>query len=146
MPVNNVNNNVQNNTNIANRQETTQENKSSLNVDDFLRIMAAEISNQNPFSGGESSGSNTDYISQLAQFTMLEEMSGIGERLDLLTIMGQQQYAFSLIGQEVVVRGQEVDIPGTVEKVKFQAGFAILVIDGEEYGMGQLVEVGNEQL
>ena len=143
MPVNNVNNNVQNKNINSSQQYTDKKDNSSLNVDDFLRIMAAEISNQNPF-GGEGSGSNTDYISQLAQFTTLEQLSTITESISLMTMMGQQQYSFSLIGKQVVVRGEEGDIPGLVEKVKFQGGFAILVINGEEYGMGQLVEVLSE--
>ena len=47
---------------------------SSLAVDDFLKIMVAEIQNQSPT--GDSSGSKTDYLSQLAQFTMLDQKIG----------------------------------------------------------------------
>lgn len=138
-----VNNNVQNNNVNSTQQYSFQKDNSSLDVNDFLRIMAAEISNQNPF-GGEGGGSNTDYISQLAQFTTLEQLSTITESISLMTMMGQQQYSFSLIGKPVIVRGEDGDVSGVVEKVKFQNGFAILVIDGKEYGMGQLVEVSNE--
>lgn len=147
MPVNNVNNNTQDNSIYRPNQVqvyTEEKDNAKLDVSDFLQIMAAEISNQNPFSSEGGSGSKTDYISQLAQFTNLEQMSEITESLSLLTLMGQQQYAFSLIGQPVVARGEEGEISGVVDKVKFKDGFAILVIDGKEYGMGQLVEVGNK--
>lgn len=137
MPVNNVNNNV-NNT----QQYTDKKDNASLDVDDFLRIMAAEISNQNPF-GSEGGGSNTDYISQLAQFTTLEQLSSITESISLLTIMGQQQYSFSLMGKEVTLQGEEGQVTGIVDKVKFQNGFAILEVNGQDYGLGQLIEVSN---
>ena len=71
-------------------------------------------------------------------------MAEITESLSLLTLMGQQQYSFSLIGQEVLARGEDGDVSGVVDKVKFKDGYAILVIDGKDYGMGQLVEVGKQ--
>lgn len=141
MPVNNANNEARRNEIYGAQKYVERTNNANLNVEDFLRIMAAEISNQNPF-GSEGGGSNTDYISQLAQFTTLEQLSTITDSLSLMTIMGQQQYSFSLIGRDVLVRDEEgEDILGTVEKVKFKDGFAILQINGKEYGMGQLVEV-----
>lgn len=148
MPVNNVNNNTRNNEIYGAQQYTDKKDNSSLDVEDFLRIMAAEISNQNPMGGDSGSGSKTDYISQLAQFTTLEQLSTITESISLMTMIGQQQYSFSLIGREVVVKDENGEnVPGVVEKVKFKDGFAILVINDKEYGMGQLVEVlDNEQL
>ena len=115
--------------------------KKSLNVDDFLKIMAAEISNQNPM-GGESGGSNTDYISQLAQFTTLEQMGEITEGINMLTLMNQQQHSFNLIGKEVTLTVGEEKITGVVEKVKFDKGYAMLVVNNEEYPLGAVLEVG----
>lgn len=115
--------------------------KKSLDIDDFLKIMAAEISNQNPM-GGESGGSNTDYISQLAQFTTLEQMGEITEGINMLTLMNQQQHSFNLIGKEVTLSVKDEKITGVVEKVKFDKGYAMLVVNGEEYPLGAVLEVG----
>lgn len=115
--------------------------KKSLDIDDFLKIMAAEISNQNPM-GGESGGSNTDYISQLAQFTTLEQMGEITEGINMLTLMNQQQHSFNLIGKEVTLTVGEEKITGVVEKVKFDKGYAMLVVNNVEYPLGAVLEVG----
>lgn len=117
-------------------------NKSQLSVDDFLKIMAAEIQNQSPVGGEGGGGSKTDYISQLAQFTTLEELSGISESIGALTIMNQQQYAFSLMGKEVTVNGED-RVDGIVNKVKFQNGFAIVEVKGVDYHLSQISEVRN---
>lgn len=127
-------------TNNAGSPSTGQQ---SITVDDFLRIMAAELQNQSPMGGEGGGSSNTDYISQLAQFTMLEQMSDISEGLDLLTFMSQQQYSFSLIGKEVTLQEEEGTVSGIVDKVKFENGYAILVVNDKEYYLGSVVEVNN---
>lgn len=113
---------------------------SSLSVQDFLKIMSAELQNQDP-TGGSSGGSNTDYISQLAQFSMLEEMDTISEELDLINYMSQQQYSFSLLGKEVTLLSEDEIITGEVEKVRFDNGYAVLVVNDKEYDISMLVEV-----
>lgn len=126
-------------TNYANESTGNQ----GLSVDDFLKIMAAELQNQNPMGSEGSSGSNTDYISQLAQFTMLEQMSAVTDGLEMLSYMSQQQYSFGLIGKEVTIGQVDGNISGVVEKVKIENGYAILVIDNKEYNIASVVEVKN---
>lgn len=119
--------------------------RSSLSVDDFLQIMAAEIRNQNPM-GSDSSGSNTDYISQLAQFTTLEQITSMAESISLLTLMNQQQYSFSLIGREVTIEEGDITIRGIVESVKFQNGIAVLKVNGDYYYLGSVTEVRQKEV
>ena len=57
-------------------------------------------------------------------------------------MMGQQQQAFSLIGKQVTIQENESEITGTVEKVRFINGFATLVVDGKEYNMASIKDVG----
>lgn len=124
--------------------------KSDISIDDFMKILAAELSNQSIVgSEGGGGGSKTDYISQLAQLTNLEQMSTIGENLNTLNFMGQHQYAFSLIGKNVSVinpddpNNLENKITGLVDKVKFNQGYAVLEIDGKDYPVGLILEVSN---
>lgn len=137
------------NNNIATGQinTTTTKQKSSLSIDDFLQIMAAEIKNQNPMgSDSGSGGSKTDYISQLSQFTSLEQMSDISESLNLMTLMSQQQYSFSLMGKEVTLSEGEGTVTGIVEKVKFQDGYAVLQVNNKDYYLGSVIEVANSEV
>ncbi|MGX7327803.1 flagellar hook capping FlgD N-terminal domain-containing protein [Enterococcus bulliens] len=115
---------------------------SDISMDDFLKILAASMSN--PSMGGSdssSSSSGTDYISQLVQFTTLEQLNTLGDTLNSSTMIAQQQQAFGLIGKEVKVIGDTSEVTGKVEKVRFANGYATLVIQGKEYAMGALQEV-----
>lgn len=115
-----------------------------LSVNDFLQIMAAEMKNQSPFGGGgEGGGSKTDYITQMAQFTMLEQMGEISENLNVLSLMNQQQYTIGLIGKEVTVMGEEGEITGVVEKVKFQNGYAVIQVNEKSYNLGAIIDITN---
>ncbi|MPW24797.1 flagellar basal body rod modification protein [Alkalibaculum sp. M08DMB] len=134
-----------NNTLAAGQNTQSASTKSSLSVDDFLQIMAAEIRNQNPM-GSEGGGSNTDYVSQLAQFTTLEQISDISDSLTLLTLMNQQQYAFTLIGKEVTLTDGDSIVTGVVEKIKFQDGYAMLHVNNKNYNLGAVIEVANSQV
>ncbi|MDR7869596.1 MAG: flagellar hook capping FlgD N-terminal domain-containing protein [Tissierellaceae bacterium] len=117
-----------------------------LSVNDFLQIMAAEIKNQTPFGGGDSGGSKTDYLSQMAQFTSLEQMGEIIENLNVLSLMNQQQYTFSLIGKEVTVMDGEEEITGIVDKVKFENGYAVIQVNDKSYNLGSILEVTNPEV
>ena len=130
----------------ASAQSTSQPTVPSkeLSVNDFLQIMAAEMKNQSPFGGGESGGSKTDYLTQMAQFTMLEQMGEISESLNVLSLMNQQQYTIGLIGKEVTVMDQEEgEITGVVEKVKFQNGYAVIQVNDKSYNLGAIVDITN---
>ena len=60
--------------------------------------------------------------------------------------MGQQQYSFSLIGKEVTVIDGEETITGTVDKVKFQNGIAMLQVKDNYYYLGSVIEVGHKEV
>lgn len=139
---------VNNNLNLLRNETKTQpqENSNSgLSVNDFLQIMAAELQNQNPMgSDGGSGGSKTDYITQLAQFTTLEHLGNIGENLEGLSYIGQQGYAFNLIGKEVTIKEDGETIVGIVDRARIVDGFGRIEVNGEEYSLNLLVEVANK--
>lgn len=110
--------------------------QSKLSVDDFLQIMAAEIQNQNP-SGESGGGSKTDYLTQLAQFTTLEQMTDISEGISQLSMLSQA----SLIGKTVKVYGETEDVVGIVDKVKFYNNQTYLSVNNADYPLGMLIEV-----
>jgi flagellar basal-body rod modification protein FlgD len=131
-----VNNNSGINPNYANSN-----NSRNMSVEDFLQIMAAEIKNQSPL-GGDSGGggSKTDYLSQLAQFTMLEQMNTVTEGINQVNMLNQ----VSLIGKQVTIYNGKENVVGTVEKVKFYNSTVILQVEGEDYPIGLLMEVSDE--
>lgn len=133
---------VNNNINVVQSNATGKNaSKSSLSVDDFLQIMAAEIKNQNPL-GGESGGggSKTDYLSQMAQFTMLDQITTMTESINQLNMLNQ----VSLIGKNVKIFDGFENINGVVERVKFYNSEVLLQVNNQDYPIGLLMEVSDD--
>jgi len=99
----------------------------SLGKDDFLKILVAQMQNQDPMNPTD----NTQSIAQLAQFSALEQMTNISTSMDALnksmTNFSQQSsltQGAALIGKSV--SGIDTDgvtpIDGIVESVKWLDG------------------------
>lgn len=114
----------------------------TMDLQDFLKIMSAQLQNMDPM--GESSDGGSDYISQMAQFTMLDQMTELSERMESISLLSQQQLAFSMVGKSVTVDDGEQAVSGIVEKVIYSNGYAYPVIDGREYAMNMITEIREE--
>lgn len=121
-------------------EETTRQN-SDLNMEQFLHIIANAMSMPS-FDGEGSGGSETDYIGQMVQFGMLNAVSDLNETMQTNLLMNQQQQALSLVGKDVTIAGKEDQlVMGTVEKVRFDNGYATLQVDGKTFDMNDVIEV-----
>ncbi len=115
-------------------------NKSSVDSDTFLTLLVAEMQNQDPLEPT----SNTEWVSQYATFTQVEQMTEMGESMDLLR-------ANSMIGKEVVMKvtsestGETSYKRGVVDYVTVEDGEALLVIDEEKYSISDLDSVASEE-
>lgn len=108
----------------------------------FLRIMAASISNPSMSGGGEGE-SQTDYLGQIAQFNMLDQLGQVTTTLQNTMLMTQQQQAINLVGKDVTLAGEDAQlVNGVVEKVRFSNGYATILVNGVEYGLNNLLEIG----
>lgn len=120
-----------------------QENNTMLDQDDFLKIIAAEISNPS-FDGEGGSGSQTDFMGSLIQLNMLDQMTELTSSIQSTMMMTQQQQALSLVGKKVTVAGlEEGVVTGVVDKVRFSDGFATIQINGTSYNLSNVIEVGD---
>jgi flagellar basal-body rod modification protein FlgD len=61
--------------------------KDLVGKDDFLRLLVAQIRNQNPLNPAD----GVEFLTQLAQFTSLEQLIGIRTQLEALTASGVTQ-------------------------------------------------------
>jgi flagellar basal-body rod modification protein FlgD len=93
---------------------------------------------------GGNAADTGEYISQMAQFTMLEQLSTLSAGLENISVLSQQQMSFSLVGKSVTLTDGETLREGIVEKVRFREGVAYPVIGGVEYPMGMISEVGGK--
>ncbi len=112
--------------------EKTSEQASSMDKDAFLQLLVPQMKYQDPMEPT----SNTEYISQYAQFSELEAMNNLSSNMDL-------QRATSLVGKEVIVKstgasGESVYVQGKVDFVSQEGSKAVLNINGQEYGIKNL--------
>lgn len=110
-------------------------NNSLISSEGFLRLLAVQLSNQDCLNPTQ----DTEFISQMAQFTSLQAMQEVSKAVNL-------QYNASLAGKTVTVQGMDTNgrmyaKTGVVESVYFSSDETILVIDGRSYPVSDLIEV-----
>lgn len=106
-----------------------------LGKEEFLKLLVCQLQNQDPLNPQ----SDTEFISQLAQFSSLEQMTNMNTTL-------ANNSAYSLVGKEVIVQTKDSagvisEVRGTVDYVEMQNGDAMLSIDGKTYSIDELVQV-----
>lgn len=115
------------------------DNSSSLDKDAFLQLLVTQMKYQDPLEPTD----NTEYVSQLANFSELEEMQNMVSSSDL-------SRASSLVGQYVTVKvadettGESILKGGKVDYVVVENGKGYLNIDGENYSVDKLDSVVDE--
>ena len=116
--------------------------KTDLDINDFIQLFTTELTNQDILSTDGSSGgsgSNTDYIGQLAQFTNLQTMQ-------TLTEIVYAQYGASVVGKNVIVAnynsmGEYKQDEGVVESVMLVDGEVTVTVNGTTYPMSAIMEI-----
>ena len=86
-----------------------------LGKDDFLKILIAQLSNQDPTSPMD----NTQFIAQMAQFSSLEQMTNMNQEFGKLNNMLVSSQAVGTIGKTVDVDVGGVKTTGTVDAVTY---------------------------
>lgn len=104
---------VSSSTQIASTTSTTSDKakQAGLDKDAFLKLLVAQLSHQDPTQPTE----GTEYVTQLAQFSLVEQSMNQSSKLDIvstqLTGMSANEAA-SLVGKNVTVRGSGIAFDG----------------------------------
>ncbi len=115
---------------IANANKT--KSGSSLDKDAFLQLLVAQMKYQDPLEPT----SNTEYISQFATFSELEQMQNMSASMDLYRASG-------LVGETVYVKttnddGNPTYVTGKVDYIYYEGNKAYLAIDEKLYSLEDL--------
>ena len=105
---------------------------SELGKDAFLQLLVAQMKYQDPLQPT----SNTEYISQYAQFSQVEQMNNMAASMDL-------QRASQLVGKEVYMKttgsnGETKYVQGKVDYVVYENNKAFLSINESLYSIDDL--------
>ena len=127
---------------IKNGEVVNTENSSSSNApkgydkDSFLKILVAQMKYQDPMEPT----SNTEYISQYATFTQVEQLNNMANSMSL-------SRASELVGKTVKITqnntetGKTTDVVGVVDFVTYSGNKAYLSIEGTKYNIDDVTEV-----
>jgi len=126
------------NSSIALSNVKVKDKSKSLDMDDFLNLLVSQMQNQDSMNPME----NTEFVSQLAQFSSLQAMADLAE-------MSKQSQATSLIGKTVVMasynnKGELVVKEGIVERVTIHSGKTNLYVDDIAYDFSNVMEIKTE--
>lgn len=104
--------------------------------DSFLKILVAQMKYQDPMEPT----SNTEYISQYATFTQVEQLNNMANSMSL-------SRASEMVGKTVVVTqtnsdtGKSTEIQGVVDYVTYSGNKAYLNINGTNYNIDDVTQV-----
>ena len=115
--------------------KNAKEKDSTYSKDTFLKLLVAEVQNQDPLEPT----SNTEWISQYATFSELEAMQNMSASFDL-------SRASTLVGKTVVLQttsdtGKVTTIQGKVDYVTYEGNKAYLSVNGSLYSIDDLHDV-----
>ena len=107
-----------------------------LGKDDFLKLLITQLQNQDPTSPME----NTEFISQMAQFSSLEQMTNMSTSFAKMAAFINSSEAASTLGKTVELNIGDTSVQGIVEGATRGDNPQILV-NGMYYSMDKIKAV-----
>jgi flagellar basal-body rod modification protein FlgD len=109
----------------------------SLNYDDFLNLMVAQLRNQDPLNPTDS----TQYMSQIAQFSTVEQGIKTNSKLDQLLTNSNISQASTMIG--LTMTSADGATAGVVVSVRIDSSGSTAILDnGKEIPIAPGVTLG----
>jgi len=109
---------------------------SELDKDSFLKLLVAEMRHQDP----TQPMNDREFISQMAQFSSLEQMSNMNQSIEKMLLRSQSGEAFSLIGKEVeaVDFASQQIVRGLVSGVVYRQDGVKVIIGSAEVSLNDI--------
>ena len=124
---------------LYNNVKFSNEDKSDVNVQDFLNLMVTQLTNQDFMNPVD----DTQYLSQLAQFSSMSAMQELAQ-------FSKQSFVMSYLGKEVTasvynVGGDVETTTGKVTAVSLVNDDYKLTVNGKEFSISDIKSVSDTQ-
>jgi len=117
-------------------QKTDAKSKTAVDYDSFLKLLIAQMKNQDPTQPMDS----TQYVAQLATFSQVEQTVQSNSKLDQILQSSALSQADSVIGRSIT--SADGSVTGTVAEVRLASSGLIAILgDGTEVPVGPGVTV-----
>ena len=127
---------------------STQTNKNVLGKDDFLKMLIAQLKNQDPLNPLD----GTQFAAQLAQFSSLEQLQNMNTQLSALTSSlssTNNSQLVGLIGNAVVANGNSITVSGATTQLAYNlsqnASQGTIKINDSQGNLVQTLSFGSQQ-
>ncbi|RWM12071.1 flagellar hook assembly protein FlgD [Mesorhizobium sp.] len=121
---------------VGANQASQQTSKTAVDYQSFLKLLIAEMKNQDPTKPMDS----TQYVAQLATFSQVEQSVQTNSKLDQIMQSSALSQADALIGRSIT--SADGNTTGTVASVKLASSGLIAVLqDGTEIPVGAGVSI-----
>jgi flagellar basal-body rod modification protein FlgD len=94
----------------------------TLGKDDFLKLLVTQLQNQDPMNPADS----TQFVSQLAQFSSLEQLSSVNDNLKTVQLFDQSinnAQAVNFVGKTIKASGSMFELgSGETHEIQYQLG------------------------
>ncbi len=103
--------------------------KSGMGKDSFLKLLVTQLQHQDPTKPME----DKEFISQMAQFSSLEQMSNLNKEIKNLVLSSKSSEAYGILGKDIEAYDpvQKKSVSGTVNSV-FYKGEDLMIGVGKE--------------
>ena len=103
--------------------------KQVMDADDFMKLLTTQLTTQDPMNPMK----DTEFISQMANFSSLEQMRSLSKSFDSFTSDQKMAAAPSYLGRQVTITNATGDVTGVVEAIKLSNGKPAVVVNGKTY-------------
>ena len=112
----------------------------AMNKDMFLKLMVAQLKNQDPMNPTDSS----QFLAQTAQLTSLEKLDSVAQQTGQALTAQMAFGASNLVGRSVTYSDTDgVETTGKVDSVRFTSTGPVLGVGGAEVALASVVKVAS---
>lgn len=107
---------------------------------DFLKLIVAQLKFQDPLQPVD----NFDFMSQTAQFNLLDQVIGLSNQFSSFARSHNLAYANSLIGKNITWESDDGSRQAVVEKVELKEGIPWVVAAGQRISTDSITAIAQD--